>query len=199
MRAATLSILGLYNNDNTVLDTLTVPDGVDADTIKENILIECAELTVVYQDPDFMKLAIKSWCKKCMPVWQKLQETLELEYNPLWNKDAYYEEDVARDKDTTAETTDTSTGTGTNEHDTAGFNSAEWANSTLDKAATTETGSSTGKGTEDENIHSTRREYGNIGVTTSMQLIKEQREVVEFNMMQRIIDDFKMRFCILVY
>ena len=38
MRAATLSILGLYNNDNTVLDTLTVPDGVDADTIKENII-----------------------------------------------------------------------------------------------------------------------------------------------------------------
>lgn len=41
--------------------------------------------------------------------------------------------------------------------------------------------------------------HGNIGVTTTQQLIKEQREVERFNLYDIIIEDFKMRFCILIY
>lgn len=41
--------------------------------------------------------------------------------------------------------------------------------------------------------------HGNIGVTTTQKLIKEQRQVDLFNLYDIIIEDFKMRFCILVY
>lgn len=41
--------------------------------------------------------------------------------------------------------------------------------------------------------------HGNIGVTTTQQLIKEQRDIELFNLYDIIIEDFKMRFCILVY
>ena len=41
--------------------------------------------------------------------------------------------------------------------------------------------------------------HGNIGVTTTQQLIREQRDIEQFNMYDIIIEDFKMRFCILVY
>ena len=41
--------------------------------------------------------------------------------------------------------------------------------------------------------------HGNIGVTTTQKLIREQREVDKFNLYDIIIEDFKMRFCILVY
>jgi hypothetical protein len=41
--------------------------------------------------------------------------------------------------------------------------------------------------------------HGNIGVTTTQQLIREQREIDLFNLYDIIIEDFKMRFCILVY
>lgn len=41
--------------------------------------------------------------------------------------------------------------------------------------------------------------HGNIGVTTTQKLIREQREVDKFNLYDIIIDEFKMRFCILVY
>ena len=41
--------------------------------------------------------------------------------------------------------------------------------------------------------------HGNIGVTTTQKLIREQREVELFNIYDIIIEDFKMRFCILVY
>lgn len=41
--------------------------------------------------------------------------------------------------------------------------------------------------------------HGNIGVTTTQQLIREQRDIELFNLYDIIIEDFKMRFCILVY
>ena len=43
---ATLSIMGLYNNDNTVLDSMVFPDGFtdeQKEIVKQNILIEAAE------------------------------------------------------------------------------------------------------------------------------------------------------------
>lgn len=41
--------------------------------------------------------------------------------------------------------------------------------------------------------------HGNIGVTTTQKLVREQREVDRFNLYDIIIEEFKMRFCILVY
>ena len=43
------------------------------------------------------------------------------------------------------------------------------------------------------------RAKGNIGVTTTQQMIDEQRKIVSFNLMNFIIDSFKKRFCILIY
>lgn len=47
----------------------------------------------------------------------------------------------------------------------------------------------------EHNLHA----HGNIGVTTTQKLIREQREIDLFNLYDIIIEDFKMRFCILVY
>ena len=41
--------------------------------------------------------------------------------------------------------------------------------------------------------------HGNIGVVTTQKLIREQRAIDLFNLYDIIIEDFKMRFCILVY
>ena len=41
--------------------------------------------------------------------------------------------------------------------------------------------------------------HGNIGVTTTQKLIREQRNIELFNLYDIIIEDFKMRFCILIY
>lgn len=44
-----------------------------------------------------------------------------------------------------------------------------------------------------------RIEQGNIGVTTTQAMIKEQREVVDFSVERYIIDSFIERFCLMVY
>lgn len=43
------------------------------------------------------------------------------------------------------------------------------------------------------------RAHGNIGVTSSQQLIEEERRVAQFNIYDYIINSFKNRFCLLVY
>lgn len=112
-------------------------------------------------------------------------------------------------------TTDDTTTT----NQTAGFNSSSFVNkdkSTVDheyrdtltgsenrtvsdtgseEGSTTESGTTSGEETEEY----TRTEQGNIGVTSTQQLIKEEREVAMFEIDEVIINDFKKQFCILVY
>ena len=52
--------------------------------------------------------------------------------------------------------------------------------------------------TTNEGSHSIHA-HGNIGVTTTQKLIREQRDIDRFNPYDIIIEDFKMRFCILIY
>lgn len=61
----------------------------------------------------------------------------------------------------------------------------------------TRTTGGTSSGTEAETLE--RVEQGNIGVTTTQQMIREQREIVQFNMYHYITESFKERFCVMVY
>lgn len=68
-----------------------------------------------------------------------------------------------------------------------------------------ETVSRTGGMTHGEQVATTNEgehelhAHGNIGVTTTQKLIREQRDIDLFNLYDIIIEDFKMRFCILIY
>lgn len=179
IRQAWLSIRGLYNYDPTIFDDMKIPAELDPIVVRDNIINECAELEVIYPDNVFMKEAIKAWSEMEFPVWQHLYETTQYEYNPIWNKDGVFNETVTRDLAADGETV----------HDTMGFNSDKWANSTRDQSSGSDTGT----------VTTERTETGNIGVTTTQQMIKEEREIAEFNIIRRIIDDFKMRFCLLIY
>ena len=45
----------------------------------------------------------------------------------------------------------------------------------------------------------TREEQGNIGVTSTQELIQKQREIVQFNFYDYIAQSFKHNFCVMVY
>lgn len=59
----------------------------------------------------------------------------------------------------------------------------------------TRTGSDTGTGSKTES----RREQGNIGVTSTQELISRERELVRFNLYEFILEDFKTNFLVLIY
>ena len=247
---ATLSLMGMYEYDNTILDFFHYPDKwetVDKDVFVNKLLLDTAELEVLYPDADIFKTAIKYWSAAEVQNWNKLYDTTVLKYNPIWNKDGTVTEtekhiknnnytDVTdgtiADHSTTIgnQSTESSgnenidTTNNTNEKNYVfGFNSESAAqsgetvtddtgntetnrseNSTTNSSANTDattTNNTNFKHDEKENIDReyTRTEQGNIGITTTQQMINEEREVDKFNLMDYIIDRFKQRFCLLVY
>lgn len=60
-----------------------------------------------------------------------------------------------------------------------------------------ETGETESSSSEDRTM--TTRTRGNIGVTTTQQMIQAQREVVSFNLLDVIEDEFIAKFCLAVY
>lgn len=169
---ATMSLLGLYNWDNTILDGLTVPDGVDRSAVINNLLRECAELEILYPQPEALKFFVTEWSKERLPVWNRLEATLHYDYDPISNYDRKEEwEDESN---------------GESEAMTAGYNSS---GSDVPEAKSSATGKTKRTG----------RAYGNIGVTTTQQMIEEERRVANFDMVQVIIQEFKKTFCLMVY
>ena len=63
----------------------------------------------------------------------------------------------------------------------------------------TGTDSTSSSGSEDEDITRENRTRGNIGVTTTQQMIEAEREVVRYDFLEDVINDFKARFCLMVY
>ena len=55
---AFLTVMGLYNFDNTLLDSMVYPEGIDGEMLKNDIILETAELEVIYPDPAFFKTAV---------------------------------------------------------------------------------------------------------------------------------------------
>lgn len=201
---ALLSVLGLYNYDNTLFDRLVLPEGVDKDIIIENILSECAEVEVLYSDPEYMKYAIGVWSNKELPTWYRLLRTSELEYNPLYNVDAteYTKETRDLKQNETGVNTSNDTSNSSNTHKVNGFNESGLTDAEKDEASGTNASSlnTNINKTDKGDIITEHRRYGNIGVTMSQQLVKAELDLVpELNVINYIIDSFRNRFCLLVY
>ncbi len=190
-----LSILTLTEYDDSIWDGLQAPsyeeykDGLftshelDKRLLISNILLECSDLALIYPDWDYMKTFIEMWSASELPVWNKMYRTTLFEYNPLWNVDADITESASGSNSGTTGGTDTQS--------VAGYDSATMVAHTQDATS----GSTSGNWSE---THSTRR-TGNIGVTSSQELLERERSVAQFNIYKYIVDSFKKRFCILVY
>ena len=176
---ARASILGIYNYEPDIFEDVNFPDPIDKATAISTILLQNAELGLLYSDPETLRTALGAWSTAYQYSWEKLAATLELEYNPIWNKDGTITETekVTLDAD------------GTNETQVSAFNESTYQNRAKDTVAQDNTTDRTYE----------RVEQGNIGVTSTQQLIKEERETAEFNIYDRISEDFRNRFCIMVY
>lgn len=183
MSRVLISLMALYHWDEHILDGLQIPSGLAREPLIAEMLAQLAELNLIITDPEILKEVIKQWSATKIDIWQHLFDTTQYEYNPIWNKDGTYTETETRDLHTTAEANALNKVTGYN-------------SDSLKDAEKTE---SDGTGSDTGTITRVREEHGNIGVTTTQQMIKEEREIADFSLYQLIIDDFKERFCVMVY
>lgn len=161
-----LSLAGLIEEDPTVLDNLQLPTAADYADISDLVvdhpfvpsavvftnylLMQTAELPLVYTDPKIVKLFVGYWSAAQMPAWVELYRTLLYKYNPIWNKDGKITERRDTAFNETGSTTDTGTVTtdqdtsdtgtvrragsssGSTEHQVTGFDSNTYSPDTRD-------------------------------------------------------------------
>lgn len=238
-RGATLSILGLYEYDNTIFDLMQFPDGFSTDdkqTVIDNILAECAELEFLYPAPVVAKNIIGIWSKKEAPYWNRVYSAAKLEYNPIENyrrsetetiEDGKTEEhsgtdtNIAGGSDSTtgnSSSSDQESGTDTVTNKITGFDSnslvSHDSTDTVYGHKNTNTANGTNTNTygrtdsfrhgeqikHEGNSERTVLAYGNIGVTTSQEMLTQEMNVAKMiQVIPIIIESFKNRFCLMVY
>ena len=171
MAKAWLSINGLYNYDPHIFDDVAFP-GIDEPAAKqlviEKILLDCAELPLVYSDPFMMHRALSIWSNTHYDAWERISRALTEEYNPIHNYDR----------------NETWTDTGESTAGVMGYNSTKFTDANKVNTGNTRTGHA----------------YGNIGVTTSAQMIEQEIDIrTRQTMADIIVDSFKSEFCVMVY
>ena len=209
-----LTVEGLYNYDNTLFDGFNVPDGMVKQIAIDAILMRTRELEILYPDFTYMKNRITIWSKKYQINWKKLYDTTVLKYNPIENYDRVEDWTDTDDETTSSARDNTVKSTIANEiinnvnitDQNTAFNAglSDHAKQITD-GDTTENGSITN--IEKENVNDGRtgnhtrtgRAHGNIGVTTSQQMIQSERDLVVFNLYDVIAESFIENFCLMTY
>lgn len=221
-----ITLIGLenyLNPERSLFDKLTLPNGIDKETLTEVIALRCQEFELLYSDPEFLIDAISVWGRKNYRTFDKWVKALNIEYDPLFNYDRTEEYEDEHNGDFSREGSIESSGSntrtdnltttpGTNvTHSEKAYNDANFVETSKDA----QTGAITNTGTQgntyddeasnDEsgsdhykNTHKARL-FGNIGVTTSQQMLQSELDIARWNLYEHIADIFCNEFCIMVY
>lgn len=204
---------------DSIFSLMQLPAGINKETVTNNILLESMDFEAVYTDPDFLRDAIYIWSRTNYHTFEKWYKAQQIEYDPLNNYDRYEEwTDKGTDNKTTssgqtgksdATNTELNTSNGTQDHyvnpyDTNQLTQDEQAkNLTTDNINGTQVINSqidtTGKEDGTTSGEHEGHMWGNIGVTTSQQMLQAEYDIAEWNLIQHITDLFMQKFCIMVY
>ena len=211
LSSAKMTLIGMsnyfLNAGDDLFKNLTLPEGLTKKTLTDNLLLEGGEFEVLYADPIFMQNAIGMWAEREADTFSRWVRALGIEYNPLENYDRQEAWTDTLDSDGTSRTTGTSDSTTTNNGTVTGDVSAY--DSTGYQPKDKQTTSNTEVDATDATLNNTTtldnsaahrgRIHGNIGVTTSQQMLQSELDLGYWNIYSRITDMFLKEFCIMVY
>lgn len=206
-----ISIITAYKSNKHLFDDMVLPDAIIKDNVhiapainKEDIIdliiAECGELNLVWSNPYYLQNLIGKWSKANLNNWNRMYLALYEEYDPLTNYDRNEKMKDTRTPNITVSSTNQQTDNTSTSDFSNGYNSGEQVQtgSSTGNNQSSNSGSNTTSGT-DMNEHEGRL-WGNIGVTTSAQMLSGELEVrMKDNIHDIIVSMFRDKFCILVY
>ena len=179
-----MSLFGLHYYDPTIFDDMVIPDQLDRDVLISNIVLECAEMTILYPSADMMKKAIGYWSQMRLHAWDRMAEVLYEKYDPFINIKRDETRTITQDRDLKDNGTSIgkvnawNSGTGT-ERDRN-----EVTNAQTGKVVTTET------------FHV----EGDSAITDAQDVARKEMELrIKYDLYNYIVSDFKQRFCLSIY
>ncbi len=219
MAESKITLIGCYNYFDSMQDDLfkylKLPAGIDKETLVNNILMNGGEFEILYSNPDFFQNMIKIWSNKWQRTFAKWQTALSIKYDPLYNYDRTEEYDdtrsekegINKNESVTAHDSSLSSGTGETTNTKSAYDSASYT--PHDKSNS----SSSGNNTSDSNTNVSGNQnrdrtetlkhrahlYGNIGVTTSQQMLHDELNIAQWNIYEHITDLFLEEFTIYTY
>lgn len=203
MASLTMTLIGLYNYDNTLFDNLSVPEAVNKDTLIDNILLRSGSFEVVYPDIDFIKFSIGAWSRKWAPTFDRWVKALAIEYAPLENYDRQEHWTDTNDNTTTGNASGNTSGQthSVNTDKVSAYDDTDFSNKGQNVIDGTDSGtsSSNSKTVLDADAEHTGRIHGNIGVTTSQQMLTAELDMGYWNIYEKITDLFLTEFVLPVY
>ena len=210
----TLSILGLYYYNPDLFETLELPKDANRDVAVDAILMECAELEILFPDPDVMSFMIGAWSKSRIAAWEKIWTALSVDYNVLDNVD------ITRTYTTTQKRTgqelentnailaskSATTSNGTTTHSEASFNegqrvtSSDTMNQSVDSGADQTTkGDANRNSTENVETTHTETEVGDSSLRSTQYMLTEELKLRTTDFYQILAEEFRNKFCLEVY
>ncbi len=160
-------MLSYLENINTPLfSSVSLPTGIDRQTMIDTIYQDGAEFGVIYPDPTFFRNRVNSWFLTKYKTFDKWNSVLNMEYNPIENydrmeawsdtgtvSDTGSRSDTGTSHDTTESTT-TLNGSTTTENETSGTESGTTSGTTSEtgRKQTDTTGSETDNDSKTEII-----------------------------------------------
>lgn len=160
-----VTMIGLYEYDDTLFDNMVLPPAVDKEKFINTFLTEYGENPVTFPDWDYMRFFLTTWSAKWYDSIERIAAVLEDDYNPLDNYNRHEEY-------TDTENTDSGfSSSGTSEDQVSAYNV-----NTYQPDQKTINGSS-GTSDTDRTLSHTAHLWGNIGVTTSQQMLTEEMKI----------------------
>lgn len=203
-----LTLIGLYNYNHALFSNLSLPAAVDEETFIDSLLMEFGECPLIYPNYDYMVLAIGAWSQKWYANIERIATALNSTYNPLHNYDRTetWTENETENKESTlnSEINDSENESSTDENLVSAYNESQYQPSNKSLYGNERTNERTNEETSNEdttrqNLKSGRT-YGNIGVTTSQQMINEEIETrTKHNIYHIISELFYKEFCLYVF
>lgn len=205
-------IRALLDWDDTLFDGMVLPDDInDNDTKKlivDDIILRHGDTPLFIPEPTVMKYYITSWSTRMLPIFTRMYAACTAEYNPIENYDRTEDRSETK-KDTmgntrTLNTSTATTGTNTTEDSVSAENVTTFSPDTrsvqtpnlteADSGTIGDSGNYNGSLTIKSTIH------GNIGVTTSQQMLESELQLVpKLDMIRIISDSWAAEFCLAVY
>lgn len=206
-----LTLGGIYNYDNTIFDDIDIPQGVDKNTLVTEILRECGGNESRYQNPKILKTMIENFFHTNAWRYSELWKTTQYDYEPLVNYDLEITEtresknNINGNRSVNSSGNISEQGNSENEKTVSAYNSNGYSPDEKNTIKQTNSNSSRSSGTETEkrnedgNETITRHEKGDNSARSTQYMIKEQRDVVDFNFYKLVADEFEDELTLPIY
>lgn len=206
---ARFTLNGLYNYMPDLFDDAQVPVGMNKQYLIDLIIERHGMLYMYHQVGDEVaKQNITSWFNRNLYGFSQMFRAVTSEYDPIENYDRKEDwtdtPDVSYTKSGGHSNTIESKNDITNENTVSAFNSSSYEpnskNTTGDTGKSTESFNYSNETTKENGTRThTGRIHGNIGVTTSQRMVREEISLRQYDIYINISDLFADRFLIQVY